>query len=76
MVELTESWIVENTWLSPREAEYFLLYYTEDHTIKSAAEEMGIEETSGVSHHQSVIEKVEKSRTTASLAEEVDFDDR
>lgn len=72
MVELSEDWIVENTWLAPRQAEFFLLYYTEDHTIKSAGEEMGLKKQGAATHHRAIKEKLEKSEKTLELFNEVE----
>jgi len=71
MVDFSQSWISENTWLSDREAEFFLLYYDNSNTIKSAASKMDIKETSAASHKERIEEKVGKSENTLELFNKV-----
>jgi DNA-binding CsgD family transcriptional regulator len=60
--------IVEKTWLSPREAELYLLK-KEGKSLSDAAEEMGTTRGSVSSQWASLKQKIKKSQETADLLE-------
>jgi hypothetical protein len=61
--------LVNNTWLSPREAELYLKIRETDLSIRDAGKEIGMKEGQSTGTWSSIRNKVKKSKETAKLLE-------